>query len=138
MDTITPFLADHIRTLYSSGLYHKTDLFLRFITELKAPDNLLKVLNYVVHEDVRPELRIKIFGMAFIFELTDEYHKTLRQAAITEHFNMTEDPKNAPATFTQVKAHADKDLKEKLKFINKEFTTTFTVYDIQSRLHHSL
>ena len=134
MTQLSTFTVGHIRSLYASGLYHKSDLMLRFITQLKTPETLIKVLNYGIQEEVREDLRMQIFGMSFVFDAADAYHKTLRESAILEHSLMIEDPKNAPAEFEQKKKKAEKILNEKLNFINKEFSTNFTVYDVQSRL----
>ena len=131
---MTTFTVNHIRSLYASGLYHKSEIFVRFIKDLKTPDTLENILNYSSHTNIREDLQFKIFALRFIFEASDTYHKTLREAAIMEHSSMMEDPKNAPAEFGKVKSKAEIKLSDKLQFINKEFGTTFTVYDVQSRL----
>jgi len=131
---LTSFTAGHIRSLYASGLYHKSEIFLRFIHELETPNTLSDILDYRIFKETRADLQLSIFGMTFVLEATNEYHDTLQKAAITEHANMLEDPKNAPADFEQIKRRTDKKLSDKLKFINKEFGTSFTVYDVKSRL----
>ena len=57
--------------------------------------------------------------------------------AVEEHQRMLEDPKNAAATFEKCKNSATKKLDAKLKFVNSEFGTSFTTYDIQSRIHRT-
>lgn len=132
---LTRFTAGHIRSLYSSGLYHKADLFTRFVFEVKTTQGLEDVLNYKVHSDYREDLRLKIVGLGFVQELTDEYHKELQIASIMEHEEMMADPKNAPALFEQTKNKLQKQVREKLKFLNAEFQMSFTPYDIHSRLY---
>lgn len=131
---LTSFTADHIRTLYTTGLYHKADLYLRFVYELKTPNTLDSVLNYSIYKDVRTDLQMKVFGMPFVHELLEDYHKELRHEAVSEHAAMIEDPANAVANFANVKRRLDAKASEKLKFLNEEFGFSFTVYDIQSRL----
>jgi len=135
MHKLSPYLAGHIRTLYSSGLYHKADILLRFMKEVQSPQTLTDLLHYKIYPEVLPELRMPIFGLAYIFAASEEYHTTLQSAAIHEHDEMVKDPKNAAATFPEIKSEATTKLTTKLKVINKEFGTSFTAYDIQSRLY---
>lgn len=134
---MTSFTIRHIRTLYASGLYHKADIFLRFINDVKSPDTLENILNYSVEPEIAEEFRLNIFCLPFIFEASEEYHHTLRAHAVEEHQRMLEDPKNAAATFEKCKNSATKKLDAKLKFVNSEFGTSFTTYDIQSRIHRT-
>jgi len=102
---------------------------------LKTPDKLTEVLNYVVFPDVRPELRMKVFMMTILLEIVNDYHTGLQEVAIEEFIKVLDNPKGAAANFENTKRIADKQVKEKLKYLNEEFSTAFTLYDVQSRLY---
>lgn len=138
MATLSRQIVEQIRTMYASGLYHKADLAVRFATYMDNPLDIIKVLDYNIFPDVREDLRLTLYGMAYVFDAADEYHHKLRIAATYEFENVLLDPKNAPAEFQQVKAHEEKVLLGKLNVINKEFNLDFTLYDIQSRIYMNL
>ncbi len=119
---------NHIRTLYVSGLYHKADLVLRFLSELENPLEIQTILDYNCSPEVRPELRLPIYGIAFIQELSEEYHKTLRVAA--ELDGQVEGIEE----FSQAKKKALCKMEDKLSIVNDEFNLSFSSYDIQSRI----
>jgi len=135
---LSTFTIGHIRTLYASGLYHKSDLYVRFQFNLKTPEVLTEILTYSIHPEIREELRLPIFGLPYILEATEDYHNVLRVTAIEEHEAILKDPKNAANNFSNVKRDAEKVLKGKLAFYNNEFGTTFTLHDAQSRLYKDI
>jgi len=132
---LSTFTIGHIRTLYASGLYHKSDLYVRFNYDLESPESLIDILTYKVHPEVQKHLRLPIFGLPYIFQAAEDYHNLLRVTAMEEHDTILKDPKNAASNFSNVKRHAEKTLKAKLKFYNGEFATTFTLHDVQCRLY---
>ena len=125
---MTKHNVEHIRILYLSGLYHKADLVLRFLTELKEPQELERILNYNVYQEIRPELQLPIYGMVFIKDLSDTYQDTLRHHIELENqFGESDD-------YPMAVKKAKKDLREKLKIINKEFNLSFSPYDLEQRI----
>ena len=132
---LSTFTVGHIRTLYASGLYHKSDLYVRFQFNLKTPEVLVDILTYKIYPEIQEELRLPIFGLPYILEATEDYHNILRVTAMEEHEAILDNPVDAANHFTNVKREADKVLKNKLKFFNREFNTTFTLHDAQSRLY---
>ena len=117
-----------MRTLYASGLYHKSDLYVRFAYCFESPEDFLALMNYSSYPDIRPDLSNKIIGLNFIFDIMEEYHQTLQQAVASEVYEGADN-------FPEVKESAIKVLEEKLAFINKEFGLTFSLFDLQSRLY---
>ena len=137
MATLSRQTVEHIRVMYASGLYHKADLAIRFATYMDNPMDIIKVLDYNIYKDIRKDLQLSIYGMAYIFEASDEYHHKLRIAAAYEFENVLVDPRNAPAEFQQVKKFEEGKLRGKLQVINSEFNLSFSLYDIQSRLYRN-
>ena len=138
MATLSRQIVEQIRVMYASGLYHKADLAIRFATYMDNPLDIVKVLDYNIFKDVREDLRMSLYGMAYVFEAADEYHHKLRLAAMYEFENVLVDPKNAPAEFQKIKAFEERKVCKKLLVINKEFNLSFSLYDIQSRIYMNL
>ena len=134
MVELSKFVVEQIRVSYASGLYHKADLAVRYSCHFKNPLDILKVLNYEIFDTVREDLRLQIVGVNFIFEARDEYQDAITLAALTEHEKVVKNNSKASATIQETIKNATKVLEEKLDFINKEFKTSFSVFDVKSRL----
>jgi len=134
MVALSKFIVEQIRVSYASGLYHKADLAVRYSCYFEVPTDIMKVLNYEVFTDVKEELRMKIFAMGYIFAITEEYREAVTIAAIMESEKVVKDSNKASSTIQEVIRNAEKTLKEKLVIINKEFGTSFTPFDLKSRI----
>jgi len=135
MVELSKFIVEQIRVCYASGLYHKADLAVRFSCHFENPLEILKVFNYEVFPTVREDLRMKIVGVGFINKLKDEYHRAVTEAALEESLNVCKDKSKASATINETIRNASKTLENKLLMINKEFGTSFSVFDVKSRLN---
>lgn len=72
-------IADTIRTKYHSGLYSNTELVIEFAPYIGALE-VLKILNYTVVDDIRPDLKDRILDMPKVHEIYSQYHRELRQS----------------------------------------------------------
>ena len=138
MAELSRFIVEQIRVSYASGLYHKADLAVRYSCNLNKPQDILDILEYKIYVDVRQDLRLKIYGMNFIFAVAEDYHKTINEAAQVECENVRFMKQNAPSTLEEVVKRTSDDALERIKQINESFGTTFTLFDIKSRLHIAL
>jgi hypothetical protein len=135
MVELSKFVVEQIRICYASGLYHKADLAVRFSCHFENPLDILKVFNYEVFPKLREDLRMKIVGVGFINNIKDEYHNTVNRVAIEENESIFKDKSKASAMIDETVRNATKVLAGKLSFINKEFGTSFSVFDVKSRLN---
>ena len=135
MITPTKHTIAHIRSLYSSGLYHKADLMVRFLPYLNGQEDLQNILNYTSYPNIQKDLQNTIFALPLVFKVSEDYHTTLRESAENEFESVKKLKDRAPATFAENKTNALSKLKADLKAINEEFGTVFTTTDVTSRLY---
>ena len=133
---LNKFIVEKIRVNYASGLYHKADLAMDFIGYLDNITDIDKILNYNIYPELREDLRMKIYGVNYILALADEYHSRLTRDAQEDYIDGLKGvPINIPLSHKQ--QEAEKEMAKKLKIINREFGTGFTVYDIKSRIYRA-
>ena len=128
---LTPYTVDHIRSLYSAGLYHKSEIYLRFHLYFKSPQEFLDLLNYTTYPDIRADLSNRIISLSFVFDLVEEYRQLIRDKVVADV------PEEA-TDFLKCKKQVDASIAAKIKFINREFQTDYTLYDIQGRLYKDI
>ena len=128
---LTPHTVGHIRSLFSAGLYHKSEIYLRFHLYFTSPQEFLDILNYTTYPDIRPDLSNRIISLSFVFDLVEEYRQQLRDHVVADV------PEEA-TDFLKCKQQTDNSIEAKIKFINKEFQTDYTLYDIQGRLYKDI
>lgn len=121
-------IAETIRTKYYSGLYSNTELVVEFAPYIGALE-VLKILNYTVDQDIRPDLKDRIMDMPKVHEIYSQYFQELRQS-ISEIEGTTEAASWKDQEFAGDKRRIEYKLKEQLR------AYAWVTKDILAKMYH--